>query len=248
MTEDKQKKLAQTIAKLRALAEHPNTPDGERQNATAQISSLMEKYAIDELMVEAAMGNTVPDRIIKKEYPFKGVYFYADSVLVQGIAKAIGLKAIMSKSSNTAGVNYVVGFERDFQRFDVLYTSALLQRDRALNRYLTQQSAVWHRLTASEKYNARRSFMVGFASGLADKLEAASKKVHEEVVRERGSGAELVLVERKALVEKQFQQEFGRTTQARIKLVGSHTAGQRAGQAADIGGTGIGGSRGALPR
>lgn len=246
MTDDDQKRMAERVAKLLRTAEHPNTPPAEAEAAAAKAAAIMEKYAIDELLVAKARGAVLTDVLVRKEFNYKGVYFYADVALTSFLAEAMGLRAIYSKLGGSHVKVNVLGFERDYDRFKVLLTTAMLQRSNATNTYI-RTHPMWDLQTASQKYNTKRSFMVGFANGLAEKVKAASQQVHQEVVREHGSGAELVLVDRKDQVNKFFASEYPRTGTGRgVKITGSYGAGVKAGQSMNIGGTGLGGQRKAL--
>lgn len=247
MTDDAKRKMEAKVAKLLRLAEHANTPPEEAANASAQASAIMEKYALDELMVARLAGQSVVDKLHKKFYEYKGVYNFADAFLVSQLARVCNLKAIQSKLGGSHIKMTVLGFESDFTRFDVLLTSALLQRSTATNKYISGLGSRWDLQTASQKYNAKRSFMVGFANGFADKVAEASRHVINEVKAERGSGAELMLVERRDQVQKFVAQEFPRLRAGRgVKITGSHGAGVQAGRNANIGGTGLGGTRRAI--
>jgi hypothetical protein len=248
VTDDEAKrKMEAKVAKLYRLAEHPNTPPEEAANASAQAAAIMEKYALDELLVAKAAGQTTSDVLVKKSYNYKGVYNYADAMLVWRLAEACGLKAIRSNMGGNRIQMNVVGFEGDFGRFEVLLTSAMLQRVNATNAYIRSLGGRWDYQTASQKYNTKRSYMVGYAEGLAQKVIAAHNQVVQEVKVERGSGAELVLVERKDQVEKFYAKVFpGAGTARGVKITGSYSQGRADGRSANIGGTGLGGTRRAI--
>jgi hypothetical protein len=249
MTEDAQKKMAAKVAKLLRLAEHPNTGQAERENATAQAAALMEKYMLDELMVARETGQVVPDKLIRKSYRYKGVYTAADAQLVWKLSSALGMKAIRTKLGSSEIIMNVMGFEKDFERFDTLLASAMLQRAAATTMHISGIGERWGWYTASEKYNIKRSFGIGFADGLGEKVREASHQVQQDVVRERGSGAELMLVDRRKQVDTYYKSLYPGAGKAKpVKTVSSYHAGHRAGRSADVGGTRIGGSRTALPR
>lgn len=236
-------KVARRIAKLLRLAEHPNTPEGERQNATAQAAALMERYAITELMIARASGQPVTETPTKREYAYDGIYSFADASLHWNVSCAMGVKSIRVKLGGSKIKMYVVGFPSDLQRYDVIITSLLLQRSAALSLYLVEQRTVWSLMSPSEKYNAKRSFAVGFGVGAAEKIKLTVQRVH----REAGSGAEIVLADRSQVVASHFQSLFPRAKKAtRVVLTGSYERGKVAGSSADVGGARIGGSRPAL--
>lgn len=243
-----QKKMAAKVAKLLRLAEHPNTPEHERLSASASAAALMEKFAIDEFLVSQAGGEQVQDELIKKAYYYDGVYNVVNTQLVWRLAEAMGLKSIRTKLGGSKVRMDVVGWKRDFERYDTLLASGLIQLAAATNVYIAGlQGRGWQYLSASEKYNAKRSFGMGFANGFGEKVAESHRRVETEAVAEHGASTELVLVDRKKQVEVHYARLFpGARTGRSLKITGSYSAGQAAGRAAGGTNTSLGGSRRAI--
>ncbi|WP_214412918.1 DUF2786 domain-containing protein [Sphaerisporangium fuscum] len=95
-------------------------------------------------------------------------------------------------------------------------------------------------ITAEEKYRRartstdfRRAFYVGFGSGVSAKLRERVAEVAEQV---KGTGAELVLLDRTALVQAEFDRRFPGLRRARATQLDpdGYDTGLRAGRQADL--------------
>ncbi len=79
----------------------------------------------------------------------------------------------------------------------------------------------------------RRAFYVGFGSGVATKLRARVAEVSEQI---KGTGAELVLLDRTALVQAEFARRYPGLKKARSTPLDptGYTSGRQAGHQADL--------------
>lgn len=233
MTEDKRLEI---IRKLLAKAEAEGTTPEERDSLGAKASELMIKYGIDEAVARAKQtGEVRQERIITRlfELDVPQSYSYEFAYLGLRIAEAFNAKGFLVKGRRTSA--HIVAFESDMALIAELYAS--------LARQCTLNLATWYKrqtmmrwMTGTEKFNAKRGFISGYAHGVRDKLMAARK----QAIVEAGNGAELVLVSRQTLVEQHMREAFqlGMSRGRRYDTL-SRGAGYSAGQRADIGQTSV---------
>lgn len=227
------KKLAQVRALLN-LAEHPGTPENERLAASEKASELMEKYAIDELMARADHGKQ--DNIEMRTYVRTGIYWQAEKENVCRLATALGMQSVylQPKSYGKQQVTVkVYGFAADFDKFEALLTSMTLQLAEAWKLYRKsfdyEQTYDWLNGTDMYRFKTRRSFMIGYGLGFANRVEAG----RNTAVSTAGTGAELVLVDRAARVQSHLEQEHPNVKKARgMELNGAFHQGRAAGASA----------------
>jgi len=206
------------VRKLLAVAEHPNTPPEEADNAARAAERLIAKHAIDEALLEAAaQTKTRPEsRSMVVEAPYAG----AKTMLVAAIAGAHSVRPITVRSPDEAQRVVLVGFPADLQVVDLLYTSLLLQATTSIRRQANSGRAF------------RRAFLIGFAAEVGDRLRAT----HREAAADVGASSALVLRDRQQDVEDAVREQFPhlRTTRTTISNRNGLMAGRRSGASADL--------------
>jgi type II secretory pathway component PulM len=165
-------------------------------------------------------------------------------VLVHAVAEAQGCRAVRLVAS--AGERQeqiaIVGFASDLRWVETLVTSLLVQLTSAM---LDQCPAG---LTPSASAGWRRSFIVGFAETVAERLETDRRD--RVVEHDRGTptsaSSALVLVERHEEVTVEFRRRFPRIRSSWASSGSSRSgaaAGRRAGQDASFGSRSVAGRR-----
>jgi Protein of unknown function (DUF2786) len=206
------------IRKLLALAEHPATPEGEAEAAERAAERLIAKYAIDEVLLEAASPTrSRPElRTVLIDKP----YASAKAVLLGAVASAHGVRAISHRGEDPPRVT-LVGFASDLRIVDLLYTSLLLQATTALRR------------RPDTGRGFRRSFLVGFASEVGQRLQAAKS---EAIAAAGPASTALALRNRDQEVEAATRAEFPglRTSRTTVSDRRGLMAGRESGAAANL--------------
>jgi hypothetical protein len=226
--------IVERINKLLAKAERTDNSE-EAEAFFSKAAALQSKHAIDEIMLNAAAGNKRDD-IITKEYPLSGSYAKAHILMLHVLSKPLNCKVIQYKRGTkiTAKVH---GFRSDIERLDILFSSVLIQAARQLKPWAKEHTHAG--MTAAEKYQRRKSYLIGFGEGAAKKLQESMTTAVEEA-KEPGVG--LVLVDRKQQVEDSCRDTFGRLGRARATKTDYAAVGhgQRAGRNADVGSSRVG--------
>lgn len=247
MTE--QETIAQRIVKLLNKAERAGSPE-EAEAFFAKAAALQQKHAIDEMMLNAARGGQEQDKLGSKTYVLEGGYRKAYQHIIYRLAEALGGKAIELVTYDRKRTTMVVhGFESDLLSFDILYTSLIIQATRACKQHVAGLD-VYSYMTAAEKFQERKSFIMGYGTGASDKVRderraAAKAKEADEKPGEPGVG--LVLADRKTQVDQHFDQIYGKKlgTARGTKVTNGYGAGRTQGRNADTGGASrVGSGRG----
>jgi len=262
MTEtDLQSKYAKKIAALLAKAES-TTPE-EAELLTEKAQQLMAQYAIEQALVDEALGNERREEIVRKTVEYKSSYHHGLFELGSAIGTANDCRVLLVRDKNYTKL-VLIGFESDVDRAIMLDASLQIQMQVAL-RAAARRGEVRseHWMTAMDKFKERREFMFGFATGVARRLDRAKLAGREDYLErvvaagadrdETSSGMELVVRSRRDRVDDWVDQKYGeiRTIRGGVSAGGSygaHDAGHRAGLNADTGSAGRVGQRRALTR
>lgn len=240
------------IRKLLALGEDKGATESERDLALAKAAELMVAWGIEDAMLDAdTAARVAKEAIVYVQHVSSLVktYWHEGNLLGIGIANALGAKGVFTIDGTYETINGkrrwikqekfgIIGFTSDIDRILVLWRSLELQATHALAQAVSYERS-WEFMTAVEKFNFRRSFLVGFGRTVSDRLKALHKKVTEEATKTSTSTA-LVLVDRKAQVEAYVQQKLTLTSSHRRNYGNGLGAGAAAGARANIGQTGVG--------
>ena len=143
--------------------------------------------------------------------------------------------------SSTPGTRiHMFGYESDIERADVLYTSVLVQMWQGL------AGAAVPAWTSSPRA-WRRSWLLGFTTAVVARVRAAEQHAAEASVPQAGAGtgAALVLADRKQVISRAVQQAYPVTRTAKVTYSGSgYSSGYAKGQQADLGGSRLPGAAG----
>ncbi len=221
------------IAKLLAKAEAAGTTPAERDALSEKAGELMIKYGIDEAVARAARTGEVRSEEIIKTLTYTDVprsYSHEYAVLGCRVAENFGVKGILATGNRQKGTGvYFIGFRSDVELVTQLY--------RSLVRQCTLNLAPWYRnqtglITGTERYNAKRGFINGFATGVGAKLA----QIRRQVIDDAGPSTALVVRDRARNVDAWIDEHMSlSSTRGRRYDVYARGAGYAAGQRADVG-------------
>jgi hypothetical protein len=217
------KDVLERVRKLLAVAEHPNTPPEEADNAARAAERMIAKHAIDETLLDvAANTKTRPEsRTLVIDPP----YATAKTTLAGAVAAAHGVRAVTVRSAAEPLRVILIGFPSDLQVVDLLYTSLLLQATTSVRRQPASGRAF------------RRAFLIGFAAEVGQRLSATRR---DAVAAVGGASTALALRDRQSDVEDAVRERFPRlrTTRTTVSDRGGLVAGRRSGASADLAASG----------
>jgi len=214
-----------------------STP-AEAEMIMKRAEKLMLRHGLDEAMIaQASPGAKKEEIIVVRVFCGSASYGTAWQNLGHSIGRGMGtLRTLQDGGSGAESRVWFIGFESDVRRAVQLFETLKIQAEHALR--------VWWKAEGREQtkwdgrqyqWAARRQFLVSFGLGAGVRLEES----RQEVVRESEStGAELVLVSRKEMVNEEMARKFPKLGRARETL-GSHVgraAGFAAGRNAATGG------------
>lgn len=225
------------IRKILALAEDPAATPEEAEEYTRKASVLIAKYGIEAAML--AETNPGSDKVGARLVDVPAPFADDNGQLLQQVAEALRCQAVWEYVRTDKGKAlriHLHGFGADQDRVDVLWTSLLVQAERAM------QYAEARRGTFSRQYESKaawkRSFLTAFAMTVGQRLQAAeSHAVAEQATAETGGrSVALVLADRHALVKRAMRQAHPNIrTRSICRSGGGGSAGREAGMRADLG-------------
>lgn len=232
-----------TVRALLAKAEATEFPD-EAEAFFAKASELIARYAIDEALVWAQADGS-GDRPEQVRLVVHAPYLGQKAVLVDAVAGAHGCRAVrlMGPSGRASEEISVVGFPSELRWVEALVTSLLLQLGRAL------LARAPRGLTPAASAGWRRSFIIGFAEEVAERLRADREVAAGERSATAGvaaSGVALVLASRADEVDREFRRQHPHVRSSWASSGRSRAgrdAGRSAGREASIGRHHLGGRR-----
>lgn len=237
------------IKKLLAKAEAQGTTEAERDSFNAKATELMIQWGISDALL-AGVDATKIEKIVTRRVKLSDVpkaYVYEYVSIGVRIADVLGCRGFFQATHDKRTDLIVVGYESDVDGTVQLFQSLTLQCTLTLGPwYKTKIREHGHWMSGTDKYQAKRSFIKGFASGVAQKLFVVRKSTIDEVVSTT-PGTALVLVNREKKVTDWIAAEMtiGSGGTRRYHTSGKD-AGYAAGQRADVGQGGVGGSRSAI--
>lgn len=242
------------VRKLLAMAES-TTNEHERDAFNTKAAELIARYGIEQAQLDA--GRDVPmvpgDRTMRIHAP----YIQDKWDLLVAIAKPCRVRTVGLHQQR--GTDYrtihMFGFGADLERVELMFTSLLVQASYGLATARPPEPRLrgydWHGkpmyYPAESVAAYRRSWMFGFNDTIRQRLEAAEKKATEEATTTTtGTGMELVLADRNAMVAAAVAAQYPKLSFGKPRtLTGSgYSSGKAAGQRADLGSTRIGNGSG----
>ncbi|WP_248963902.1 DUF2786 domain-containing protein [Sphaerisporangium perillae] len=241
-------KIMERVRRLLDLAEHPNTGEEEAALASAHAAALMLRYGLDASAVRrGSTGRSETIDGIEFEVSNRGGHARERCWALHLICDALGCKGAQhwtgAKGRGIRGAGRVtmtvIGPEPVLDSLRLLLPSITLQMENqvrpAVRRFVAGEleavAGKDRRSRATSDF--RRAFYVGFGSGVSTKLRERVAEVADQV---RGTGAELVLLDRTALVQAEFERRFPGLRRARSTTLdaGGYHTGREAGRKADL--------------
>lgn len=203
------------LSKVRALLAKAESTEfeAEAEALTAKAQDLMARYSLNLAMVEAGAGMTgdPTSRPIVLEAP----YVDTKALLISSVAVANRCRTVWMTTPPHA---VVFGFPADIDAVELLYTSLLIQAAQAIQ----AAGSVRDHVGRSRTRSFRRSFLIGFASRVGERLREASAATTEEVESELGVSLLPVLADRSAQIDRLVDATFPRATTTSFRHSNGH--------------------------
>lgn len=220
------------IRGLLAKAESTEFPD-EAEALTAKAQELMTRHAVGAALLDAGSpspgGGAVGTRRVHVQDP----YVRAKMQLLAAVAEANDVRLIWYQS---LGIANLIGAASDADAVELLFTSLLLQVAQAL------AAAEQPLGQAAASRSFRRSFLLGYAHRIGERLRTARERATAEASAEAmaAHGVDLlpVLRSRHSAVEERVAELFPRVRASRSRSsidAGGWYAGRAAAERADVG-------------
>jgi hypothetical protein len=200
-------KYAKRIADLLKMAESGD--DAEATAAQEQAERLMARYGIDRAMA-MSKGEAKNENIVEKTMAIDGIYGKAFVIGFYRVGKELNVKVLSSPRGKSKTIAYVIGYESDVDNALTLFTSLMLQAATSAGRALKADQFMSHVGSASDKFNFRRSHIVGFFDGAASRINGAKRQVFAET-----TGSELAVRSRSTDVDEWVQRTYGELSKGR---------------------------------
>ncbi|GAA2618571.1 DUF2786 domain-containing protein [Dactylosporangium fulvum] len=215
-------RLLERVRALLAKAESTTFP-AEAETYTAKAQELITRHSIDEALTSAGGTTAVVPfaRRIGVDHPYEG----EKASLLSAVAEANRCHAVWSPDY---GFSTVFGFDADIDAVDLLYTSLLVQANRAMAR----SEPPGGKAGRARLKSFRQSFLVAFAVRIGERLTRAAAELSAAAVAEH---ADLlpVLRSRDEQVRETMQRVFPRTVRGRGSRVDSREGWESGREAAD---------------
>lgn len=222
---------ARALRKIRGLlskAESTEFPE-EAEALTAKAQELMTRHAVDAALLDAGPSPSGGRTVVTRRVHVRDPYVRAKIQLLTAVAAANDVRVVWYSGLAIANL---VGAPGDVAAVELLFTSLLLQAAQALS----AAERPLGRASASRSF--RRSFLLGYAHRIGERLENARRRATAEAAAEHGADLLPVLRSRQAAVEERVAELFPhvRATRSRASVdAGGWHAGQAAAERADVG-------------
>ncbi len=213
--------------------------EGEADAALQKALQMMAAYGVDDAMLAAT--RPADDKLGQATYLPSAPFADAKGTALGWIAHGLGLRSVVHRrvmahprraTKTTTGYT-VLGYESDLARFDLLWTSCLMQITTGITGVDT-----WG-MPPGRQRAYRRNYILGFGLKVRDRLQAATRAARADTETRTGQSTDLVFVTRAERVAAFERELFGNIGAARAVCLtdsGGYRAGQEAGDRMDLGG------------
>jgi len=202
--------VLQRIRALLAQAES-TTFEAEAEAFTAKAQELMTRHAVDAAIVAAASSRPGDAaRPVAVRLPVDAPYVDAKSLLLQIVASATRCRSVFHAD---LGLSTVVGFPDDVAAVELLFTSLLLQAQRAL----AEAAAGARAGTRQRGTSFRSAFLLAYAQRIGQRLDAINEAVYAEAEQVEGPAFLPVLRSRQQAVDAEVDERFGELSASRVR-------------------------------
>jgi Protein of unknown function (DUF2786) len=219
-------RVLRRIRGLLAKAESTEFPD-EAESLTAKAQELMTRHSVDAAILEVDLPADARALETTRVH-VRDPYVRAKMQLLAAVAEANDVRLVWYSG---LGIANLVGVRADVAAVELLFTSLLLQVAQAMS---AAERPVG-RGPASRSF--RRSFLLGYAHRIAERLRAARQRATAEAVAEHDVDLLPVLRSRQAAVERRVAELFPRVRATRSRTAvdpGGWYAGRDAAERADV--------------
>jgi hypothetical protein len=227
--QEEQAKRMEKIRALLAKAEDEATTGPEAEAFSAKAAELMERYSIDQAMIDAAAKIADPGKASGKPGKRRIISFAGQDFtghkqdLLHAVAEHNGCSTVVTSTTGPEPRSYVFGYDSDLDLTEMLFTSLVLQAAHAL---LAEDIPFGD---TPRSFNS--AWWAGYARKIAWRLYN-SREAAERNAERATPGTALVLKDRKAEVAKAVKEEFPETRKVSRGSGGKSRAGRAAGYAA----------------
>jgi len=217
-------RLLDRVRALLAKAESTTFP-AEAETYTAKAQELVARHSIDEALLVARSGEAavVPfARRIGVDHPHEG----EKASLLSAVAAANRCHTVWSSE---LGFSTVFGFDADIDAVDLLYTSLLVQANRAMS----QSEPPGGKAGRARLRAFRQSFLVAFAVRIGERLARATSAALTSAAETEAADLLPVLKSRDEQVRESMQRVFPQTVRGRGSRVDSREGWESGRAAAD---------------
>ena len=189
----------------------------------------MTRYAVDAALLEVGQSPAEGRGVDTRRVHVRDPYVRAKMQLLAAVAGANDVRLVWYSN---LGIANLVGVRADVAAVELLFTSLLLQVAQALS----AAEGPLGRRAGSRSF--RRSFLLGYAHRIAERLETARRRATAEAAAEHDVDLLPVLRSRQAAVEQRVAELFPRVRASRSRAsvdAGGWYAGQDAAERADVG-------------
>lgn len=199
------------IRALLAKAE-ATTFEAEAEAFTAKAQELATRHAIDaaRLQAEAGPANGDGEQLVAIRVPIDAPYADAKSLLLQTVATAGRCRTVMHQR---LGLSTVVGYPADVAATEVLFTSLLVQAQRALN-VAARHAAPGAR---PRRQSFRSAFLLAYAQRIGERLTEINDALYASAEAEGGGAFLPVLRDRASVVDDYIAEQFGTLVSAPVR-------------------------------
>lgn len=240
------------IARIKALFAKADSVEGtpEADIFREKAYELLAKYGIDESMTRAAGDSPVAgDTMRAATFSYADDTFgYEKMLLVHRVGRALHCDAVQLRKENTL---QVFGLARHMERVKFLVDLLMPQMLSGASKAYSENPFASGDLQRAKRdlHNHRAEWMVGFADRVGERLREAERKAAGDYDREQGgSGAEVQLASDFDRARRAMHKKYPNIGYARGRSHGGegYSAGQRAGNAANVGHSQVSGGRVAI--
>ncbi len=196
-------RMRDKIRGLLSKAESTEYPE-EAESLTVKAQELMARYSIDYVLLAASTGS--PADPVGVRIGIDNPYEDPKATLLQRVADANGCQAAFAKPF---GFSTVVGFARDVEAVEVLFTSLLVQATAAMIAAGSRTDAMGRSRTRS----VRQSFLHPYSVRIGQRLRGAADMVGRDMNTETGGALVPVLAARDEAVRRAADTMIGGTVQ-----------------------------------
>ncbi|WP_114906831.1 DUF2786 domain-containing protein [Ornithinimicrobium murale] len=207
MATDKQTLIARLLAKAESTTPH------EAEALTAAAEKLMIRHSITQAEIDARRAkDSEPEQVVTAAVAFTGTYTLGLWSMGWHVVHAFGTMRTFQRRRGNERKLMIVGFESDVSQAKLLVESLHLQAIVAMRAWWkTYDEKDW--LTAHESMMARRQFIESFGVGAGERIR--SMQATQVAEQSDPDNTALVLLDRRAKVEDQTAEFFGKLPKGR---------------------------------